>query len=315
MQRACAIYVFCAGHAPAVRSVMQNANSVTINGKTRLCGLIGNPVEHTISPDIHNTLANACGIDLVYAPFHVETGRLEAAVKGAYALNVLGVNVTVPYKKEIIPFLQEVDPLAAAVESVNTLVRVEGGYKGFNTDMSGLYRAMQEDGVSLKGQEVILLGAGGVGRAVAYLCAMKGASCVYLLNRNADKAQKVAEEVNERSGNPCVCAMGLDGWKELPDRRYLCIQATSVGLYPDCERAVVEDTAFYEKVHTGYDLIYRPAETKFMRMVKEAGGSSFNGLKMLVYQGIEAFELWTGASVLADVSAQIYEMLGGAVSG
>lgn len=294
---------------------MQNANSVTINGKTRLCGLIGNPVEHTISPDIHNTLANACGIDLVYAPFHVETGRLEEAVKGAYALNVLGVNVTVPYKKEVIPFLQEADPLAAAVESVNTLVRVEGGYKGFNTDMSGLYRAMREDGVSLEGEEVLLLGAGGVGRAVAYLCAMKGASRVYLLNRSADKAQMVAEEVNERSGNPCVHAMELDGWRKLPERQYLCIQATSVGLYPDCERAAVEDAAFYEKIHTGYDLIYRPAETKFLRMTKEAGGRAFNGLKMLVYQGVEAFELWTGAAVTKDVAAQIYEMLNRSVSG
>lgn len=287
---------------------MENS-SVKIDGKTRLCGLIGNPVEHTISPAIHNTLAQNSGINLAYVPFLVEAGRLEDAVRGGFALNVLGMNVTVPYKKEVIPFLKEVDPLAAAMESVNTLVRTKDGYKGFNTDMSGLYRAMREDKVSLEGEEIILLGAGGVGRAVAYLCAMKGASCVYLLNRNSEKAYQVAKEVNERSGNPCVYGMGLDGWKELPGQKYLCIQATSVGLYPDCERAAVEDLSFYEKIHTGYDLIYRPAETKFMRLTREAGKRAFNGLKMLVYQGVEAFELWNDVSVDQDVIAQIYKML------
>lgn len=285
------------------------SSSVMIDGKTRLCGLIGNPVEHTISPAIHNTLAARGGIDLVYVPFLVEAGRLEAAVRGAHALNVLGLNVTVPYKKDVIPFLEEADPLAAAMESVNTLVRTEGGYKGYNTDMSGLFRAMQEDSVFLQGEEVILLGAGGVGRAVAYLCAMKGASRVYLLNRNAGKARSVAEEVNARSGNPCVCGMALEEWRSLPGRKFLCIQATSVGLYPDCEKAVVEDMDFYEKVHTGYDLIYRPAETKFMRMTKAAGGRAFNGLKMLVYQGVEAFELWNHVTVEQDGIRQIYEML------
>lgn len=291
------------------RSVMEVKESVKIDGKTRLCGLIGNPVEHTISPSIHNTLAKESDINLAYLPFLVEKGCLEAAVKGAFALNVLGLNVTVPYKKEVIPFLVDTDPLAAAMESVNTLVRTEYGYKGYNTDMSGLYRAMREEGVYLEGEDVIILGAGGVGRACAYLCAMKGAAHVYLMNRSADKALFVAQEVNARSGNPCVEALGLDGWRELPDRKYLAIQATSVGLYPDCDRAAVEDAGFYEKLHTGYDLIYRPEETKFMRLTKEAGGRAFNGLKMLVYQGVEAFEMWNDVKVSNELTAQIYGML------
>ena len=288
---------------------MEAKKSVKIDGRTSVCGLIGNPVEHTISPSIHNTLAKESGINLAYLPFPVEKGNLEAAVKGAFALNVLGLNVTVPYKKEVIPFLADADPLAAAMESVNTLVRTPNGYKGYNTDMSGLYRAMQEDGAHLKGEEVIILGAGGVGRACAYLCAMKGAAHVYLMNRSADKALSVAKEVNARSGNPCVEARRLDDWKNLPDRKYLAIQATSVGLYPDCDHAVVEDAGFYEKLHTGYDLIYRPEETKFMRLTKEAGGNAFNGLKMLVYQGVEAFEMWNHVEVTDELTAQIYEML------
>lgn len=279
---------------------------IAVDGKTKLCGLIGNPVEHTISPMLHHMMANACGINLAYLPFLVEKERLSAAVEGAWALGMLGVNVTVPYKKDVIPFLKETDQMAAAMESVNTLVRTDGGYKGYNTDMSGLYRAMQEDQVFLSQEAVIILGAGGVGRAVAYLCAMKGAERVYVLNRSAEKAHEVAREVNARCSNPCVTGMELDGWKELPERKYLCIQATSVGLFPDCRRAAVEEAGFYQKIHTGYDLIYRPAETKFMHLCKNAGARSFNGLKMLIYQGVEAFELWNRVTVPEDVVARIY---------
>jgi hypothetical protein len=111
-----------------------------INGYTRTCGLIGNPVEHTLSPVIHNTLSMVLGENLAYVPFHVENGRLEDAVKGAFALNLLGLNVTVPYKSDVIPYLTDIDPLAENIGAVNTLVRTETGYKGYNTDMPGLYR-------------------------------------------------------------------------------------------------------------------------------------------------------------------------------
>lgn len=289
---------------------METKNTaVNIDGRTSLCGLIGNPVEHTISPAIHHTLAKACGINLAYAPFLVEKERLGDAVRGAYALNVLGVNVTVPYKKDVIPFCKELDELAAAVESVNTLVRTEDGYKGYNTDMSGLYRAMREDRVELSGENVIVLGAGGVGRAVTYLCAMKGAAHIWLLNRSYEKAAAVAQEVNDKCKKHCVDALALSGWRSLPEQKYLAIQATSVGLYPDSDKSVVEDAEFYRLIHTGYDLIYRPAETKFMKLAKAAGARSFNGLKMLVYQGVDAFELWNHVSVPAQTAAQIYEML------
>lgn len=283
--------------------------AIHIDGKTRLCGLIGNPVEHTISPDIHHALAGSCKINMAYLPFLVEKERLREAVAGAYALNALGVNVTVPFKKDVIPFLKDIDPMAAAMESVNTLVRTSGGYKGYNTDMSGLYRAMQEDGVFVEGADVAVLGAGGVGRAVAYLCAMKKARSVMILNRSRERAQQVAEEVQEKTGHRHVRAFGLDAAGKLPCESCLAIQATSVGLYPDCDAAAVEEPEFYRKVHTGYDLIYRPAETKFMKLVKAAGGISFNGLKMLVYQAVEAFELWNGVAVSEEQAHRIYQML------
>lgn len=285
-----------------------------INGRTRTCGLIGNPVEHTLSPLIHNTLAARLGQELVYVPFHVEQGKLKEAVKGAEALNILGLNVTVPYKSEVITCLAEIDGLARSIGAVNTLVRTTGGYKGYNTDMEGLYRAMQSEGIKIAGEQIILLGAGGAARAVAWLCAAKGAKEVYLLNRTLDRAQAVAEEVNASVDRETVRPMRLADYAAIPEGKYLAIQGTSVGLSPNNEDVVIADAAFYEKVHTGFDLIYNPWETKFMRLVKAHGGRAYNGLKMLLYQGIIAYELWNGVEV-SDSEAQIvYRSLKDAVS-
>lgn len=281
-----------------------------INGYTRTCGLIGNPVEHTLSPVIHNTLSMVLGENLAYVPFHVENGRLEDAVKGAFALNLLGLNVTVPYKSDVIPYLTDIDPLAENIGAVNTMVRTETGYKGYNTDMPGLYRAMCEDGVKVKGEKVLILGAGGVARAVAMLLLDKGAREAILLNRTVQKAQEVADEVNRIAGRKFAKAMPMDAYDTLPaGKRYLAIQATSVGMYPGCDAAVIEDPAFYEKVHTGYDLIFNPPKTRFMELVEAQGGKAYNGAKMLLYQGIIAFELWTGCEIKSWLADKVYERM------
>lgn len=281
-----------------------------INGYTRTCGLIGNPVEHTLSPVIHNTLSMVLGENLAYVPFHVENGRLEDAVKGAFALNLLGLNVTVPYKSDVIPYLTDIDPLAENIGAVNTLVRTETGYKGYNTDMHGLYRAMCEDGVKVKGEKVLILGAGGVARAVAMLLLDKRAREAILLNRTVQKAQEVADEVNRIAGRKFAKAMPMDAYDTLPaGKRYLAIQATSVGMYPGCDAAVIEDPAFYEKVHTGYDLIFNPPKTRFMELVEAQGGKAYNGAKMLLYQGIIAFELWTGCEIKSWLADKVYERM------
>ena len=281
-----------------------------INGYTRTCGLIGNPVEHTLSPVIHNTLSMVLGENLAYVPFHVENGRLEDAVKGAFALNLLGLNVTVPYKSDVIPYLTDIDPLAENIGAVNTLVRTETGYKGYNTDMPGLYRAMCEDGVKVKGEKVLILGAGGVARAVAMLLLDKGAREAILLNRTVQKAQEVADEVNRIAGRKFAKAMPMDAYDTLPaGKGNLAIQATSVGMYPGCDAAVIEDPAFYEKVHTGYDLIFNPPKTRFMELVEAQGGKAYNGAKMLLYQGIIAFELWTGCEIKSWLADKVYERM------
>lgn len=281
---------------------------MNINGYTRTCGLIGNPVEHTMSPVIHNTLAEATGENLVYVPFHVPEGHVEEAVKGAYALNLMGLNVTVPYKSDVIPHLQELDPLAEKIGAVNTLVRTEGGFKGYNTDMPGLYRAMMSDSVAIENEEVLILGAGGVARAVAILLAEKKAAGVTILNRTVERAQKIADEVNALMGKEFVKALPLAEYGRLPDnRKYLAVQATSVGMYPHVEDVPIEDERFYDRIHTGYDLIFNPLETRFMKLVQSRGGRAFCGYKMLLYQGIIAYELWTGKPVEDALAERVYE--------
>lgn len=282
---------------------------MNISGKTRLCGLIGNPVEHSFSPLIHNNISEMLGVDMVYTTFKVETCDIEAAVLGAAALNVLGMNVTVPHKQAVIPHLAQIEPLAKAIGAVNTLVRTEGGYKGYNTDIMGLYRSMTEDGIELCSEKIIILGAGGASRAIAFMCADKGAECVYLLNRSVDKAKDIANAVNENMGRAVIVPMAISDYDKLPFDKYLCIQTTSVGLHPNDNDVVIADEAFYEMVHTGYDIIYNPYETKFMKLVKAAGGKAYNGLKMLLYQATAAYELWNGVYVEKDVCDKIYEIM------
>lgn len=280
-----------------------------INGKTRVCGLLGNPVEHTLSPMIHNTLAKILGHDMVYVPFLVEPGRVAEAVTGSLALNLLGLNVTVPYKSEVITSLRGMDDLARNIGAVNTLVRTEGGYKGYNTDMEGLYRAMTDEGIRIEGEQIIVLGAGGAARAVAYLCAVKGADRVYMLNRTLGKAQTVAGEVNRTMGRDVIVPMAMEEYNKLPEGKFLALQGTSVGLAPHVDDVVIADEAFYEKIHTGFDLIYSPWETRFMKMTKAHGGRAYNGLKMLLYQGIIAYELWNQVDVSKEDAQVVYEKL------
>ena len=302
-----------------------------IDAKTKVCGLIGYPVGHSVSPVIHNNLAEMYGQNLVYVPLPVEPGKLERAIEGAEAFDFLGMNVTVPYKSEVIPCLKEIDALAERIGAVNTLVRTNGGYKGYNTDMPGLYRAMCSDGVRIEGEDVVLLGAGGVARAIAFLLLDKGAGHVYILNRSVQRAVSLAEEVNRaalekwkeiQAGEPEGAALNgerepafaaaypLEDYRKLDQgRRYIVIQATQVGMYPDTGRAVIEDRDFYRLVRVGYDVIFNPADTRFMQLVRQAGGDAFHGLKMLLYQGIIAYELWNGISVSEEAAKEVYQKM------
>lgn len=303
-----------------------------INGHTRLIGLIGNPVEHTLSPMIHNGISKAMGIQSVYVPFKVEVDGLADAVHGAYELNILGMNVTVPHKNAIMEHVVELDDAAKVIGAVNTLVRVEDkhGYKGYNTDMMGLRRQIQEDGISLKDETIVVLGAGGAAKAVVYMCLLEGAKKIYLLNRTIEKAQQIADSMNHvtllkedqivnkivEEGNQVkagtehyidrVIPLPMSDYTQIAEDNLIVFQATSIGLAPHVEDVVLDDMEFYKKVKIGVDLIYNPANTRFMQLVAKAGGKAYNALKMLLYQAVIAYELWHDRKVPQDIIEDVY---------
>ena len=300
-------------------------SNIAVSGKTRVCGLIGDPVEHTLSPLIHNSLAALMGIDLIYVPMRVESGSVESAVRGAYDLGMLGLNVTVPHKISVMDAALYIQKNAAVIGAVNTLVRdrEEKGYIGYNTDYLGLKRALADDGISLKDRNVVILGAGGAARAAAFLCAFEHAGSVYILNRNADKAEALCRDVNlfsESEGikgneDDALCKpLPLDAHSDVPGSDLTVIQASSVGLHPNTEDVIIDDERFYARISYGFDLIYNPAETRFMRMVAANGGRASNGLKMLLYQAVCAFELWNDVKVPSDITDRVADILRAASS-
>ena len=293
-----------------------------VDGKTRILGVIGDPIEHTFSPAMHNAGLNELGLNYIYLPFHVKEDMLGECILGAKAMGIKGLNVTIPHKTNVIKHLDDIDSVALMIGAVNTIQfnfnennessnqdnEINVRTKGFNTDGYGCVRAIKEK-TSINNKKVTITGAGGAARAVAFLCAEKGAKKVYLLNRSIEKAQAVAAEVNRAFAGEVICPMIISDYQKLPEEKLLAIQCTSVGLHPDTDRAVIEDEVFYQKIHTGYDLIYKPAETKFMKYVTKNGGRAYNGLKMLLYQGIIAYELWNDVTVSADIAEEIYGIL------
>lgn len=279
-----------------------------MDARTKICCLIGNPVGHSLSPLIHNTLSSRMGINMAYAAFCVDEGSVDAAVKGAYALGINGLNVTVPHKCAVIDSLVDIDPLAARIGAVNTLVRVPGGYKGYNTDIIGLGRELNEAGIVLKDNSVIIVGAGGASKAITYLCADSGAARVWLLNRSVERARALAGEVNSHFGD-IVVPLALDDYTKIPNGKYPVIQTTSVGMYPNVGAVPIEDEAFYELVSAGVDIIFNPGTTVFMKKCEAHGASAYNGLKMLLYQGIAAYELWNDVMVKQQLADELLAMM------
>ncbi len=278
-----------------------------INGDTDIYGLIGNPVSHTLSPVIHNSLAQEKGHNLVYIPFLVPQGALKEAIKGAYSLQVKGLNVTVPFKEKVMEYLEDIDELAGEIHAVNTLVRGESGFKGYNTDISGLKRAMKKDDIPIKGETVCLLGAGGAAKAAAALCAKEGAAKIYILNRTIEKAQEIEKMVKDTYGFANISSLHMEEHQSIKEEGLLAIQCTSVGLHPKEGKAVIEEEEFYKKIAVGLDLIYKPETTGFMKKITARGNRAYNGLKMLVYQGIIAYELWTETEIHEKTADLIYE--------
>ena len=256
--------------------------------KTTQFGLIGNPVSHSKSPLIHNTFAELRGDNLEYNLYPLEEQELGNALKRFKKLNFKGINVTIPYKEKVIPYLCGVSETAAKVGAVNTLKLTGKGYYGTNTDITGIVRTLRDKEIVVKGHEGVVLGAGGAAKAAAYALYAEGASKVYVVNRTFEKAQSLCENLNTSFETEIFTALPLSGLAML-EPGFVCLQATSLGLKG--EDALVTEDSFYEKMSAAMETVPMRT-TDFIERCKEQGVKCPNGFSMLLYQAVEAYEIW-----------------------
>ncbi len=284
-----------------------------ISSETRICGLIGDPVTHSVSPVMHNAAFDFLGLDYIYLPFAVTKDRLARAVDGVRGMNIRGLNVTIPHKVAVIPFLDGLEPLAERIGAVNTIVNDEGVLTGHNTDAAGFLKALLENAIEPGDKQVVLLGAGGAARAIAFALAEKGARLT-ILNRKQelDWAVELAGSVSSFSGRK-VKALELNepNLKAALVPADVVVNATSVGMSPNDGQSPV----FRELLRPGlvvFDIVYSPVKTRLLSEAEQAGAVTVNGLDMLVWQGALAFELWTGAKAPVKVMRdEVVRALGG----
>jgi shikimate dehydrogenase len=269
--------------------------SNVISGKTKICGLFGDPVAHTVSPAMHNAAFEELGMDGIYLPFRVSKGALAGAVEGARALNFMGFNVTIPHKVAVIPYLDGLDPVAEKIGAVNTVVNRDGELRGYNTDAEGFLRALLERGVEPAGKNAVVLGAGGAARAIAYTLAERGA-CLTILNRllELDWAGDIAELlVHSFHRETRVLELGPENLEKALDKADVLVNATSVGMSPESDGTPVLARLLRPGLLV-FDIVYNPVRTRLLREAEAAGAGTIGGVDMLAWQGALAFEKWTG---------------------
>lgn len=254
-------------------------------------GLIGNPVGHSVSPPMHEAAYAALGMDARYVTFEPDIGAVSAAIDGAMALGIDGLNVTIPFKQEVLEVV-DVDEVAAAVGAVNTIECGSASPKGYNTDVAGVRRAFDHHEVPLAGAEAVVVGAGGAGRAVTFALAAAGAA-VHVANRTEARAEELARDLTDDPARGPITAGGLDTLEETVPEATVLVNATSVGMEAD-ETPVTKELLHDEL--TVLDAVYSPLETRLLREAAAAGATTIDGGWMLLYQGVEAFEIWTGES-------------------
>lgn len=263
-----------------------------INGRTKHLAIIGHPIEHTFSPKMHNFISKKMGLNYIYTAFEVAPEDLGSAIAGIRALGFSGINVTAPHKRRVMQYLDEIAPQAQMLGTVNTVVNHNGRLIGYNTDADGFYRSLLHNGIETKNKDILILGAGGAAKPVCVMIAQHTPKSITILNRTVSKAEELASYIHKTTG--------FSVETEKSRKHYdIVINTTSAGMAPQLERCPIEDMSFIDRNTFVADMIYNPAQTVFLRRAKENGAKGINGLGMLIYQGIIAYELFTG-TILPD---------------
>ena len=265
-----------------------------ISGQTRIVGVIGDPVQHSRSPQMHNAAIVERKLDYVYVPFHVRSGELQEAIEGFKALNVLGVNVTIPHKQTVMSILDDVSHEATLIGAANTLIFCDGRVSGDNTDAQGFLRAMTEEGIDIPvGGSAVVLGAGGAARAVVVALALSGLDLITIANRTGWKAIQFEKNLATISETEISAVDLASNQLNLAIRSAdLLVNTTSVGMQETDQLLI--DPDFLNPGTIVYEIVYTPPETPLLRVAREKGCQTIGGIGMLVHQGAIAFEKWIG---------------------
>lgn len=279
---------------------------------TTLLGLFGSPVQHSISPKMHNTAFQKLGMDWVYLPFSVDNHTIGSAVQAIKTLGMRGANVTMPCKSAVLPFVDRLTPVAKMAGAVNTIINEGGVLTGHNTDGVGYMDALREQGVQLGAKKMTVAGAGGAASAICIQAALDGVSEIAVFNRK-DAFWHHAQQLMDTITHQTNCVVGL---YDLADEQQLAhhiresvvfANCTSVGMGQQQEQSVVTDGTMLRSDLVVTDVIYQPAKTKLLQMAEQQGCRILNGLGMLLYQGAAAFACWTGKDMpIADIQQVVY---------
>ena len=283
-----------------------------IKATTRIYGIFGHPVSQSLSPAMHNAAFTHLGLDCVYLAFDVDPRNVAQAVSSIRALGLCGINVTIPHKQSVMAGLDEIASEASMVGAVNTIVNENGRLKGYNTDVSGVLRALHSElEFAPRGKNVYIVGAGGASRAVIVAMCTGGARSVSIVNRTYLKAQKLSEEFSPQFGSVAFSAASLDDTDrvaELIAQADIVINCSSAGM-GDIEPLCLP-LDLLGKDCVVYDLVYKPPVTPLVRDSRALGLKSESGLGMLLYQGVDAFEIWTGEDAPVEVMREALSVPG-----
>ncbi len=287
-----------------------------IQGTTKLLGIIGDPVEHSLSPAMHNAAIAHLGMDYIYLPLPVKRKDLAVAVAGFTAIGLKGFNITIPHKQAIIPLLSEVSPLAKSVGAVNTVWRSDEGWLGTNTDVEGFLAPLKSLNRDWSNTVALILGAGGAARAVVAGCHQLGCGEIHVVGRNLEKLAVFAESWLSA---PIPVKLTIHAWTELSTllpETGLLVNTTPVGMYPQVDRSPLSAADFTQVSSRTivYDLIYTPNPTEFLKQAKAVGAVAVDGSEMLVQQGATALKIWLGQPVPVDVMRQALQQKLGLVT-
>ncbi|MFC1767709.1 shikimate dehydrogenase [Candidatus Margulisiibacteriota bacterium] len=266
-----------------------------IHGTTKMVGLVGDPIEHSVSFEMHNAAFDKLKIDYCYIPFHTQAQDLEKALDGIRLLGFVGANITIPHKETIIAYLDETMKLSRLIGSVNTVLNQEGRLIGYNTDGPGFIDTLVKDcGFNPKGKRAVILGAGGASRSISIMLAKEGVKTLIISDIDYEKSKNLCEYINSHFEiAPYACPVDSNELKTSIESCDMLVNATPIGMYPKVDGCPIDKGMKIPATALVYDLIYNPEETQLLKMAKKAGAKAFNGIGMLVRQGALAFSIFT----------------------